>query len=104
MDARPPIPCHHLRILIVANHLNGKDTHVRGLKIFGAPGSASRVFESKHRLMLGSPKPVTLTQTSPLRAATERKKGMTGKQLLELGHDGLSDFTSQKLKMHEFIR
>ncbi|EIW66103.1 hypothetical protein TREMEDRAFT_70338 [Tremella mesenterica DSM 1558] len=35
----PPIPCHHLRILVLANHLNGKDTHVRGLKIFGAPSA-----------------------------------------------------------------
>jgi hypothetical protein len=34
-DDRPPIPCYHLRILIVANHINGKDTHVRGLKVFG---------------------------------------------------------------------
>lgn len=33
----PPVPAHHLRILIIANHLNGKDTHVRGLRIFGAP-------------------------------------------------------------------
>lgn len=35
--AGPPIPAHHLRIVIVANHLNGKDTHVRGLKVFGPP-------------------------------------------------------------------
>jgi hypothetical protein len=34
-DDRPPIPCHHLRVLIVANHINGKDTHVRGLKVYG---------------------------------------------------------------------
>jgi hypothetical protein len=34
-DDRPPIPCYHLQILIVANHINGKDTHVRGLKVFG---------------------------------------------------------------------
>ncbi|TXT09057.1 hypothetical protein VHUM_02531 [Vanrija humicola] len=33
----PPVPAHHLRIVIVANHLNGKDTHVRGLKVFGPP-------------------------------------------------------------------
>lgn len=39
MGDRPPIPCHHLRILFLANHLNGKDTHVRGLRIFGAIGS-----------------------------------------------------------------
>ncbi|KLT46467.1 galactose-binding like protein [Cutaneotrichosporon oleaginosum] len=31
----PPIPAQHLRIVIVANHMNGKDTHVRGLKVFG---------------------------------------------------------------------
>ena len=34
-DDSPPIPCYHLQILIVANHINGKDTHVRGLKVFG---------------------------------------------------------------------
>ena len=33
--ARPPIPCYHLRVLIVANHINGKDTHVRGLRVYG---------------------------------------------------------------------
>lgn len=32
---RPPIPCYHLRVLIVANHINGKDTHVRGLRVYG---------------------------------------------------------------------
>lgn len=35
--AGPPIPAHHVRIVIVANHLNGKDTHVRGIKVFGLP-------------------------------------------------------------------
>ena len=30
-----PIPCFHIRVLIIANHLNGKDTHLRGLKVFG---------------------------------------------------------------------
>lgn len=30
-----PIPCYHIRVLIIANHLNGKDTHLRGLKVFG---------------------------------------------------------------------
>jgi len=33
-----PIPAYHLRIVIVANHLNGKDTHVRGLKVYGPGG------------------------------------------------------------------
>lgn len=27
-----------------------------------------------------------------------------GKRLLQLGHDGLSDFTSQEFRMHEFLR
>ena len=34
-DDRPPIACYHLRVLIVANHINGKDTHVRGLRVYG---------------------------------------------------------------------
>lgn len=40
----PPIPAHHLRIIIVANHSNGKDTHVRGLKVFGPPEYVSLPF------------------------------------------------------------
>jgi anaphase-promoting complex subunit 10 len=34
-EAGAPIPAYHLRIVIVANHLNGKDTHVRGLRVYG---------------------------------------------------------------------
>ncbi|ORX39107.1 anaphase-promoting complex, subunit 10-domain-containing protein [Kockovaella imperatae] len=83
----PPIPAHHLRILILANHLNGKDTHVRGLKVFGSPVQANA--------------PSSLDASE---ANTPTRATAAGKRLLELGHDGLSDFTSQQFKMHEFIR
>ncbi|GHJ87258.1 hypothetical protein NliqN6_3660 [Naganishia liquefaciens] len=33
--AGPPVPAFYLRVHIVQNHLNGKDTHVRGLRVFG---------------------------------------------------------------------
>jgi hypothetical protein len=38
--------------------------------------------------------------------AARRKAGKagSGKRLLELGHDGLTGFTSQSFKMHEWIR
>lgn len=36
----PPISAFHLRIIILANHLNGKDTHIRGVKVFGAPAGS----------------------------------------------------------------
>nr|XP_018259156.1 anaphase-promoting complex subunit 10 [Kwoniella dejecticola CBS 10117]OBR81314.1 anaphase-promoting complex subunit 10 [Kwoniella dejecticola CBS 10117] len=89
----PPIPCHHLRIIILANHLNGKDTHVRGLRVFGAPTQ---------------PQNPSTTPLSPLSDTSSTQgsglKRTTGKQLLELGHDGLSGFTSTQFKMHEFIR
>ncbi|GFZ47395.1 hypothetical protein JCM24511_05138 [Saitozyma sp. JCM 24511] len=85
----PPIPCHHIRILIIANHLNGKDTHVRGLRVFGAAQSNPNV-------------------ASPERseeATPSKGQGLSdGKRLLELGHDGRSGFTSQAFKMHEWIR
>ena len=31
---REPIRAHLLQIAIISNHLNGKDTHVRGVRIF----------------------------------------------------------------------
>lgn len=46
---RPPIPCYHLRVLIIANHLNGKDTHVRGLKVFG-PSEPIVAYVHPHRI------------------------------------------------------
>ncbi|WVQ90051.1 hypothetical protein IAS59_003828 [Cryptococcus gattii] len=85
----PPIPCHFLRILIFANHLNGKDTHVRGVKVFGPPGP------KENKQLISSP----LLKT-PQQAAEEGG----GRKLLELGHDGLSGFTSTEFKMHEWIR
>ncbi|WWC91227.1 uncharacterized protein L201_006169 [Kwoniella dendrophila CBS 6074] len=91
----PPIPCHHLRIIILANHLNGKDTHVRGLRVFGAP------IQSQNPTSIAPLSP--LSETSSTTKESMLKKA-TGKQLLELGHDGLSGFTSTQFKMHEFIR
>ncbi|KAL1407603.1 hypothetical protein Q8F55_007036 [Vanrija albida] len=76
----PPVPAHHLRIVIVANHLNGKDTHVRGLKVFGPP-------------------------EPQLGAGDDAGEGLpSGRALLELGHDGLSGFTSDNFKTHAGIR
>lgn len=37
----PPISAFHLRIVVLANHLNGKDTHIRGLRVFGAPAGST---------------------------------------------------------------
>ncbi|WVF65565.1 hypothetical protein IAT40_000294 [Kwoniella sp. CBS 6097] len=92
----PPIPCHHLRVLILANHLNGKDTHVRGLRVFGAP--------VEHQPSDPTPiSPISETSSTSAKGHTNLEI-MKGKQLLELGHDGLSGFTSKSLKMHEFIR
>ncbi|OCF35563.1 anaphase-promoting complex subunit 10 [Kwoniella heveanensis BCC8398] len=94
----PPIPCHHLRVLILANHLNGKDTHVRGLRVFGAP-------IQNQPSDLASISPISETSSSPAAGKGNNKlERMKGKQLLELGHDGLSGFTSKSFKMHEWIR
>ncbi|WVQ93230.1 hypothetical protein IAU59_000295 [Kwoniella sp. CBS 9459] len=96
----PPIPCHHLRVLILANHLNGKDTHVRGLRVYGAP--------VQNKLSDTSPiSPLSETSTSSASPSTKGKshlERMKGKELLELGHDGLNGFTSKDFKMHEWIR
>ncbi|KAL7421335.1 hypothetical protein Q5752_004220 [Cryptotrichosporon argae] len=81
----PPIPCHHLRVVIIANHLNGKDTHVRGLKIFGPPTQALGADDDDVDMADADAMP-------------------SGPQLLRLGHDGLSGFTSQRFKMHERVR
>lgn len=93
---RPPIPAHHLRIVILANHLNGKDTHVRGVKIFGAGAPAA-----------SQPGAAALDEVDPAAEENDEqgpfgKSG--GKKLLMLGHDGLSGFTSRAFKMHESIR
>ena len=32
---RKPVHAHILQIIVIANHMNGKDTHVRGLKVLG---------------------------------------------------------------------
>ncbi|WVR09080.1 hypothetical protein IAU60_006141 [Kwoniella sp. DSM 27419] len=85
----PPIPCHHIRVQILANHLNGKDTHVRGLRVYGSP--------EQHR-----PRPQAAS--SPISEAPSGLAGVSGKKLLELGHDGLSGYTSRAFKMHEWIR
>lgn len=35
LECRRPVHAYLLQIIIVANHMNGKDTHVRGLKVLG---------------------------------------------------------------------
>ena len=32
---RKPIHAYILQVMVVANHMNGKDTHVRGLRVLG---------------------------------------------------------------------
>ena len=105
---RPPIPCNHLRIVILANHSNGKDTHVRGIRIYGAQGYVRGSHLSLNpliivHLVLFRP---TSSALSPQRSdtSTPRKGIVSGQRLLELGHDGLSGFTSQKFRMHQWIR
>lgn len=39
---REPIRAHVIQIAILTNHLNGKDTHIRGVRIF-APRQAEMV-------------------------------------------------------------
>jgi len=34
-DGYKPLHAYVLQVVVVSNHMNGKDTHVRGLKIFG---------------------------------------------------------------------
>lgn len=34
MRRSEPIRAHLLQIAIISNHLNGKDTHVRGVRVF----------------------------------------------------------------------
>ena len=122
-DSSPPVPCHHLRIQILANHLNGKDTHVRGLRIHGEAAYVQYplfdwvILASVNLRMLpyiigirrrkkgiranDSQRPLPL---SPSSEASTPRRSNAGKKLLELGHDGLSGFTSQDFKMHEFLR
>ena len=33
--SRSPLYCYILQVIIIANHMNGKDTHVRGLRLLG---------------------------------------------------------------------
>ena len=33
--SRNPLYCYILQVIIIANHMNGKDTHVRGLRLLG---------------------------------------------------------------------
>jgi hypothetical protein len=40
---REPIRAHLVQIAIISNHLNGKDTHVRGVRVF-APRESVQVF------------------------------------------------------------
>ncbi len=35
MTCRKPVHAYVLQVIIIANHMNGKDTHVRGLKVLG---------------------------------------------------------------------
>lgn len=41
---------------------------------------------------------------SPTSEASTPHRNNAGKRLLELGHDGLSEYTSREFRMHEFLR
>ncbi|KAI9636740.1 anaphase-promoting complex, subunit 10-domain-containing protein [Dioszegia hungarica] len=94
----PPIPAHHLRIVILANHLNGKDTHVRGVRVFGADTSIKPSTDA------GDSARMSINVASPGEEDGEGGEVGEGKRLLMLGHDGLSGFTSRAFRMHEGIR
>ncbi|BEI84873.1 hypothetical protein CcaverHIS002_0502740 [Cutaneotrichosporon cavernicola] len=77
----PPIPTHHIRIVIVANHMNGKDTHVRGLKVFGPPEPVAKTTDDE--VVEGLP---------------------DGPALVDLGQDRSRGFRSQEFRMYDGIR
>ncbi len=45
----PAIWTYHLQVNIYANHLNGKDTHLRGVRVFGPPTEARKAQAAKQR-------------------------------------------------------
>jgi anaphase-promoting complex subunit 10 len=93
-ERSPPIPAHHLRIVILANHLNGKDTHVRGVRVFGADTTVvAAQDDGKDSIMADEDE-----------EGRDKNPEDEGKKLLMLGHDGLSGYTSIAFKMHEGIR
>lgn len=95
----PPIPAHHLRIVIVANHMNGKDTHIRGLKIFGPPESWSVSFDIVVRKL--TRRPVAKTSADDMGMG----EGLPdGPALVELGQDRSAEFKSQRFRMYDGIR
>lgn len=57
-----PIYAYVLQVIIVANHMNGKDTHVRGLRVLGPLECALLAFDSDPStyLRIGKHDPTTM--------------------------------------------
>ncbi|KDN52734.1 APC10-domain-containing protein [Tilletiaria anomala UBC 951] len=46
----PPIWVYHLQICIYSNHLNGKDTHLRSIRVFGPPSEERKAAALKQQV------------------------------------------------------
>jgi hypothetical protein len=67
----PPIHTYLVQICIIANHAVGKDTHVRGIKIFGPATAESR--EKAKRDAKKSKESRRVTGTRAIRQRTEKE-------------------------------
>lgn len=77
---RRPVNAHILQVIVVANHMNGKDTHVRGLKVFGPLGYVRHCHQSTDCHSLHDRRRPTYEDTDPF------------------------PFTNQKFRLYERIR
>lgn len=125
------MPAYYIRIQIVANHLNGKDTHVRGIKMYGIPrygrvspaqrAHSTNTLEPSSAMMaqrvnphVAAPvphPPITTPTAEPPRPLADSAYDplvdpvvQKGLKIMEEGFDCLSGFTSLEYKMHETIR
>lgn len=46
-----PVHAYVVQVIVVANHMNGKDTHVRGLRVLGPIESVAPVSQHTIRLL-----------------------------------------------------
>lgn len=78
MFSSEPVRAHLIQIAIISNHLNGKDTHVRGLKV--------------------------LAPQQYVHLALTRVAAVTDECFSPKLYDGLVPFTSPAFKQHATIR
>lgn len=71
-----PIEMFVLQVSILGNHLNGKDTHIRGMKVFGPPASG----------MLNVPRPMRSASIERLVLQGMRTDAFQ-RQAARVGHD-----------------